>query len=96
AFARANELNKVVIDSAQPRLGIVTTGKSYLDVRQALEELGIDEQLCDQVGIRLLKVGMSWPLEPVSVHDFAQGLDEILVVEGKRSVIEDQLTGQLY
>ncbi|WP_241090792.1 thiamine pyrophosphate-dependent enzyme, partial [Pseudomonas viridiflava] len=96
AFARANELNKVVIDSAQPRLGIVTTGKSYLDVRQALEELGIDEQLCDQVGIRVLKVGMSWPLEPVSVHDFAQGLDEILVVEEKRSVIEDQLTGQLY
>ena len=96
AFARANELNKVVIDSAQPRLGIVTTGKSYLDVRQALEELGIDEQLCDQVGICVLKVGTSWPLEPVSVHDFAQGLDEILVVEEKRSVIEDQLTGQLY
>jgi indolepyruvate ferredoxin oxidoreductase len=96
AFARANHLNKVVIDSPQPRLGIITTGKSYLDVRQALEELGIDEALCASVGIRLLKVGMSWPLEPVSVHDFAEGLDEILVVEEKRSVIEDQLTGQLY
>ncbi|WP_249675817.1 indolepyruvate ferredoxin oxidoreductase family protein [Pseudomonas abieticivorans] len=96
AFARANHLNKVMLDSTQPRLGIITTGKSYLDVRQALEELGLDEALCDQVGIRLLKVGMSWPLEPVSVHDFAQGLDEILVVEEKRSVIEDQLTGQLY
>ena len=96
AFARANKLNQVVIDSPQPRLGIVTTGKSYLDVRQALEELGIDLELCAQVGIRVLKVGMSWPLEPVSVHDFAQGLDEILVVEEKRSVIEDQLTGQLY
>jgi len=96
AFARANQLNKVVIDSPQPRLGIITTGKSYLDVRQALEELGIDEALCASVGIRVLKVGMSWPLEPVSVHDFAEGLDEILVVEEKRSVIEDQLTGQLY
>ena len=96
AFARANNLNKVVIDSPQPRLGIITTGKSYLDVRQALEELGIDEELCASVGIRVLKVGMSWPLEPVSVHDFAEGLDEILVVEEKRSVIEDQLTGQLY
>ncbi|NBB09423.1 indolepyruvate ferredoxin oxidoreductase family protein [Pseudomonas sp. SLFW] len=96
AFARANELNKVVIDSPEPRLGIITTGKSYLDVRQALEELGIDEALCASVGIRVLKVGMSWPLEPVSVHDFAEGLDEILVVEEKRSVIEDQLTGQLY
>jgi indolepyruvate ferredoxin oxidoreductase len=96
AFALANELNKVVIDSPAPRLGIITTGKSYLDVRQALEELGIDESLCASVGIRVLKVGMSWPLEPVSVHDFAEGLDEILVVEEKRSVIEDQLTGQLY
>jgi indolepyruvate ferredoxin oxidoreductase len=96
AFARANQLNKVVIDSQQPRLGIITTGKSYLDVRQALEELGIDLELCDKVGIRVLKVGMSWPLEPVSVHDFAEGLSEILVVEEKRSVIEDQLTGQLY
>ncbi|MFK3798894.1 indolepyruvate ferredoxin oxidoreductase family protein [Pseudomonas sp. NPDC088444] len=96
AFARANKLNKVVIDSPQPRLGIITTGKSYLDVRQALEELGIDEALCASVGVRVLKVGMSWPLEPVSVHDFAEGLDEILVVEEKRSVIEDQLTGQLY
>lgn len=96
AFARANNLNKVVIDSPKPRLGIITTGKSYLDVRQALEELGIDEDLCASVGIRVLKVGMSWPLEPVSVHGFAEGLDEILVVEEKRSVIEDQLTGQLY
>ncbi|WP_447650350.1 indolepyruvate ferredoxin oxidoreductase family protein [Pseudomonas abietaniphila] len=96
AFARANHLNKVMIDSPQPRLGIITTGKSYLDVRQALEELGIDEDLCASVGIRVLKVGMSWPLEPVSVHDFAEGLDEILVVEEKRSIIEDQLTGQLY
>ena len=96
AFARANNLNKVVIDSPQPRLGIITTGKSYLDVRQALEELGIDEELCASVGIRVLKVGMSWPLEPVSVHGFAEGLEEILVVEEKRSVIEDQLTGQLY
>ncbi|RJX78889.1 indolepyruvate ferredoxin oxidoreductase family protein [Pseudomonas sp. LS-2] len=96
AFARANDLNKVMIDSPQPRLGIITTGKSYLDVRQALEELGIDEDLCASVGIRVLKVGMSWPLEPVSVHGFAEGLDEILVVEEKRSIIEDQLTGQLY
>jgi indolepyruvate ferredoxin oxidoreductase len=96
AFARANNLNRVVIDSPKPRLGIITTGKSYLDVRQALEELGIDEQLCASVGIRVLKVGMSWPLEPVSVHHFAEGLDEILVVEEKRSIIEDQLTGQLY
>jgi len=96
AFARANNLNQVMLDSPSPRLGIITTGKSYLDVRQALNDLGLDEELCAQIGLRLLKVGMSWPLEPVSVHEFARGLDEILVVEEKRSIIEDQLTGQLY
>jgi len=96
AFARANNLNQVMLDSPNPRLGIITTGKSYLDVRQALEDLGLDEGLCARVGLRVLKIGMSWPLEPVSVHEFAEGLDEILVVEEKRSIIEDQLTGQLY
>ena len=96
AFAHANGLNKVMLDSPNPRLGIITTGKSYLDVRQALDDLGLDEALCAQIGLRVLKIGMSWPLEPVSVHAFAEGLDEILVVEEKRSIIEDQLTGQLY
>jgi len=96
AFALANNLNQVKLDSPNPRLGIITTGKSYLDVRQALDDLGLDEALCARVGLRVLKVGMSWPLEPVSVHQFAEGLDEILVVEEKRSIIEDQLTGQLY
>ncbi|VUD47472.1 hypothetical protein TDB9533_01034 [Thalassocella blandensis] len=95
-FARVNNLNKVVIDSDKARLGIVTTGKSYMDVLQALEDLGIDQQLAGEIGLRVLKVGMSWPLEPVSTHDFAKGLEEILVVEEKRSIIEDQLTGQLY
>jgi len=96
AFALVNNLNQIKLDSPNPRLGIITTGKSYLDVRQALDDLGLDEALCARVGLRVLKVGMSWPLEPVSVHQFAEGLDEILVVEEKRSVIEDQLTGQLY
>ncbi|CAD5375368.1 Indolepyruvate ferredoxin oxidoreductase, alpha and beta subunits [Pseudomonas sp. OF001] len=96
AFARANQLNQIKLDSPNPRLGIITTGKSYLDVRQALDDLGLDDELCARVGLRVLKVGMSWPLEPVSVHEFAEGLDEILVVEEKRSIIEDQLTGQLY
>ncbi|MDG1582857.1 indolepyruvate ferredoxin oxidoreductase family protein [Pseudomonas sp. GOM6] len=96
AFALANNLDQIKLDSPNPRLGIITTGKSYLDVRQALDDLGLDEELCAQVGLRVLKIGMSWPLEPVSVHNFAEGLDEILVVEEKRSIIEDQLTGQLY
>ncbi len=95
-FARVNRLNRVVIDSPNPRLGIITSGKAYLDVLQALEDLGIDDREAAAIGIRVYKVGMVWPLEPVTTHEFAQGLEEILVVEEKRSVIEDQLTGQLY
>ena len=95
-FARANNLNRIVRDSDNPRLGIITTGKSYLDVMQALEDLGIDDDRCKKIGLRVFKVGMSWPLDPFSTHKFAQGLEEILVVEEKRSIMEDQLTGQLY
>jgi len=95
-FARVNGLNHVAIDSPHARLGIVTTGKSHLDVLQALEDLGIDARKAAALGIRVFKVGMPWPLEPVAIHEFARGLEEILVVEEKRSVIEDQLTGQLY
>lgn len=96
AFARANNLNRITLDSPNARLGIITTGKSYLDTLQALDDLGIDEKLAQKIGLRLYKVGMSWPLEPVVTHQFAKGLDEILVIEEKRSVIEDQLTSHLY
>ena len=95
-FALANNLNRIVIDSPNARLGIITTGKAYLDVLQALEDLGIDHSQAAHIGLRVYKLGMSWPLEPVATHEFAKGLEEILVVEEKRSIIEDQLTGQLY
>lgn len=95
-FALANKLNRVMLDSPKARLGIVTSGKAYLDVLQALEDLGIDQNQAADIGLRVFKVGMPWPLEPVATHAFADGLEEILVVEEKRSVIEDQLTGQLY
>ncbi len=96
AFARANHLNRVVLDSPRPRLGIVTTGKSYLDVMQALSDLGIDEQHAGEIGIRVYKVGMPWPLEREGVRHFAEGLEEVLVVEEKRAIIENQLKEQLY
>ncbi|MBV9861594.1 MAG: indolepyruvate ferredoxin oxidoreductase family protein [Alphaproteobacteria bacterium] len=96
AFARVNRLDRVIIDSPRPRLGIVTTGKSYLDVRQALEDLGIDEALAADIGLRLYKVAMVWPLEPEGLRHFAEGLEEILVVEEKRPVLEDQIKAQLY
>ena len=96
AFARANRLDRVVIDSTKPRFGIVTTGKSYLDVCQALDDLGIDEAEAEAMGLRVYKVAMPWPLEPQGVRAFAEGLEEVLVVEEKRAVIEPQLKEQLY
>src|SRR5207302_10809460 len=80
-FARANGLDGIVIDSPTPRFGIVTTGKSYLDVRQALDDLGIGEREAGEIGLRLYKVAMSWPLEPQGIRRFAEGLEEVLVVE---------------
>ncbi len=96
AYARANGLNHLVFDSPRPRLGIIACGKAYLDVRQALEDLGIDERLAAEIGLRLYKVGMAWPLEAEGVRRFAEGLEEILVVEEKRQIIEYQLKEQLY
>jgi indolepyruvate ferredoxin oxidoreductase len=96
AFARANGIDRVVLDGPQRRFGIVTTGKAYLDVRQALDELGIDEARAEAMGLSLYKVGMSWPLESEGARRFAQGLEEILVVEEKRPVVEEQLASLLY
>ncbi len=96
AYARANRLNRTVIDSPNARLGIIASGKSYLDVMEAMEELGIDEAMAGDIGIRVFKVAMVWPLEPDGVREFAQGLDEILVVEEKRQIVEYQLKEQLY
>jgi len=97
AFARANKLDRLVLrGGAAPKLGIISCGKSYLDVRQALDELGIDEVKANELGIRLYKVGMTWPLEPQGILNFARGLDLILVIEEKRSLIETQVKEQLY
>ena len=96
AFARANGLDRVVLDSPKRRLGIVTAGKSYLDLRQALDDLGIDEAMAAEIGLTVYKVAMTWPLERDGIRQFAEGLEEILVVEEKRAVIENQLKEQLY
>jgi indolepyruvate ferredoxin oxidoreductase len=96
AFARANRLDRIVLDSPKARLGLVTTGKSYLDLRQALADLGIEEAEAAQIGLRLYKVAMPWPLEREGLRRFAEGLQEILVVEEKRALIEDQIKEALY
>ncbi|CAM5520304.1 hypothetical protein ATER59S_03981 [Aquamicrobium terrae] len=97
AFIGANGLNRIVYSGGRaPKLGIVTVGKSYLDVRQALEEIGVDEAAAARLGIRLFKVGCPWPLDFSHVAEFARGLDTIVVVEEKRSLIEAQLRENLY
>ena len=96
AYARANRLNRITIDAPRARLGIVASGKSYRDVLEALEELGIDAEAAARIGVRLFKVAMPWPLEPDSIREFADGLEEILVVEEKRQIVEYQLKEHLY
>jgi indolepyruvate ferredoxin oxidoreductase len=96
AFARENHVNKTVIGGQRRRFGIVTAGKSYLDVRQALNDLGISAEYAESIGLSVYKVGMTWPLEREGIRKFAEGLEEILVVEEKRALIENQLKEQLY
>jgi len=96
AFVRANGFDRTVIDPPRARIGIMTTGKAYLDTRQALEDLGLPEERCKALGIRLYKVGVTWPLEPEGARRFAEGLQEVIVIEEKRSNLEDQLVRILY
>jgi indolepyruvate ferredoxin oxidoreductase len=97
AFLRANKINHTITSGGRdPKIGIITTGKSYLDVRQALDELGIDEIKCNELGIRLYKVGCPWPISRSELAEFAAGLDLIIVVEEKRSLIEVQVREELY
>ncbi|MBA4740491.1 MAG: indolepyruvate ferredoxin oxidoreductase family protein [Burkholderiales bacterium] len=96
AFVRANGIDRVEIDGGNDALGIVTCGKSYLDVRQALHYLGIDDERAKQLGVSVYKVGMTWPLEPLGISHFAKGLKKILVVEEKRGLLEPQVKDILY
>ena len=96
AFCRANRLDRTVWDSDRAWFGVATTGKSYLDVRQAFEDLGIDEAAARRLGIRLHKVAMPFPLEPEGARRFAEGLETVVVVEEKRALIETQLKDVLY
>jgi indolepyruvate ferredoxin oxidoreductase len=96
AYNRANGLDRIVWDSPRARFGIATTGKSFGDVMQALADLGIDEPVAREIGLRVYKIAMSWPLEPQGARRFADGLEEILVVEEKRQVIEYQIKEELY
>jgi indolepyruvate ferredoxin oxidoreductase len=97
AYIRANKLNKVVISGGKnARLGIISVGKSYLDVRQAMDDLGIDEVMANKLGIRVFKIACPWPMDPKEIMDFAKGLETVIIVEEKRSLIEVQVKEELY
>jgi indolepyruvate ferredoxin oxidoreductase len=97
AFVRANKLNQIITSGGRnPKIGIITTGKAYLDVRQAFDELGLDEVKCNNLGLRLFKIACVWPIGRQELAEFATGLDLIIVVEEKRSLIEVQVREELY
>jgi indolepyruvate ferredoxin oxidoreductase len=96
AFVRANQLDRIVLDSKPARLGIIATGKAYLDLRQAMADLGITDKDARALGLRIYKVALTWPLEEVGAKRFAEGLQDVLVVEEKRGFVEDQLMRVLY
>jgi indolepyruvate ferredoxin oxidoreductase len=96
AFARANRVNRITMDSPNARFGIMASGKSYEDIRQALRELGITPEVAAKIGLRLYKIGMPWPLEPQGVREFAVGLEEIFIIEERREIVENQVKQELF
>jgi indolepyruvate ferredoxin oxidoreductase len=96
AYARANGLNRIEEHTGDDRLGIVSAGKSYADLRQALLDMGLDSATLQRLGVRVLRLGMTYPIDPDIVRRFATGLDEIVVIEEKRSFVEAQLRDCLY
>ena len=96
AYARCNGLNQITINPPSARIGIVAAGKAWQDLAQALENLDIDDGRAESIGLRLLKIGMVWPLDPEIVREFAEGLETVIVVEEKRPILEDQLRVILY
>jgi len=96
AYARANQLDRITVRGRRDRLGLAAAGKSYSDLRQALLDLGLDDAALHQLGVRVLKVGMPYPLDSYVMREFAQGLDEIIVIEEKRDLVEAQIRNVLY
>ncbi|HWK68321.1 MAG TPA: indolepyruvate ferredoxin oxidoreductase family protein [Rhizobiaceae bacterium] len=96
AFTAANGLDRITLSPPRKRLGIVTTGKSLLDTRAALSLLGLGDQRCLELGIGIYKVGLTWPLETDGARRFADGYEELIVVEEKRALVEEQLRVACY
>ena len=95
-FCKINNLNKIIFDSEKAKIGIISTGKSFLDTKLGLEKIGINEDIANQVGIKFLKIAMPWPLEETVIEKFSENLEKIIVVEEKRSIIETQVKEILF
>lgn len=96
AFVRTNALDRPIWKSKSARIGLIAVGKGYIELRQALADLGIDENKAAALGINLYKVVVSWPLESEGIREFCRGLEQVIVVEEKRPLIENQLKEILY
>jgi indolepyruvate ferredoxin oxidoreductase len=95
-FARVNHVNQMSGTGERARLGIATAGKPYYDLMQCLRDLGIRREELDALGVRIAKFGLTFPLEPNFVAEFARGLETIVVIEEKRSFLELQMRELLY
>ncbi|HYF60152.1 MAG TPA: indolepyruvate ferredoxin oxidoreductase family protein [Burkholderiaceae bacterium] len=96
AFARLNSIDRHVVASPRASLGIVTVGKAHFDFMEVLRRLDLDPDALAAAGVRVYKVGLVWPLEPTRILEFAQGLEELLVIEEKAPVVERQIKELLY
>ena len=96
AFARANRLDRTVVDAPRRRIGLVSVGKAHQDLMQALDDLGLDAWTLSGLGVAVYKVAMSWPLETVGLRRFAEGLGELIVIEEKRGTVEAEVKSALY
>ena len=87
-YAAANHLNRIMVQPAKARLGLIAGGKTYFDLRQALLDLGLDDDALHDMGISILKMGMLYPVEPNIILEFTQDLEEVFVIEDKRPFLE--------
>ncbi len=96
AFARINSIDRHIVQAPQATVGIVTAGKAHYDFMEVLRRLDISTQSLAQHGVRVYKLGLTYPIEPLRMREFARGLKEVLVIEEKGPVVEDQLRTLLY
>ncbi len=96
AYARANGLDRYTINPAKKRLGIISTGKGWMDTMQALSDLGITPKRAEELGIAVYKVALVWPMDMQGIQQLAEQVEELLIVEEKRGVMEEQIRSHLY